>query len=244
MSCPKEEKLQAFIDGELTAESGESVRSHLPECLRCTEIVQDLTRASFIIAKAFAAELPELAPTARLRAKIESELTEHSLPRFRWFSLLRRFRWAGVALLLLAGIIGLRLMTKPVVDLPKEAQRLPSSLRPELVQNENTEPPKKIKSMPVSTRRTPVPRKIHRSQPSLHETPMPFYSLVAEDEIAPLESGRIVRIEVPAATLVKLGIPLSDATLTQPMQADLLLGQDGLARAIRFLPYPQTTKTQ
>jgi hypothetical protein len=68
--------------------------------------------------------------------------------------------------------------------------------------------------------------------------------LVEEGQMAPLESGRIVRIEVPAAELVKLGVPLTDTTLTQPVQADLLLGQDGLARAIRFVPISQTTRMQ
>jgi hypothetical protein len=96
-----------------------------------------------------------------------------------------------------------------------------------------------------NTIRRALPRRAVRppvASPS--EAPAPFYSLVEEGQMAPLESGRIVRIEVPAAELVKLGVPLTDTTLTQPVQADLLLGQDGLARAIRFVPNSQTTRMQ
>jgi hypothetical protein len=63
-----------------------------------------------------------------------------------------------------------------------------------------------------------------------------FYPLVDENEMAPLESGKVVRVEVPASTLISLGLPITAESINRPVQADLLLGQDGLARAIRFLP--------
>lgn len=63
-----------------------------------------------------------------------------------------------------------------------------------------------------------------------------FYPLVEEDELSPLESGRVVRVEVQASTLINLGLPITAENRNQFVKADLLLGQDGLARAIRFLP--------
>ena len=78
----------------------------------------------------------------------------------------------------------------------------------------------------------------------MSEAPLPFYSLVGEGELAPLESGQVVRVEVPAATLIRYGVSLTAEAMNQTVQADLLLGQDGLARAIRFLPAPQTNKPQ
>jgi len=63
-----------------------------------------------------------------------------------------------------------------------------------------------------------------------------FYPLVEEGELVPLESGRVVRVEVPASTLIAFGLPITAEGIDRPVQADLLLGQDGLARAIRFLP--------
>jgi hypothetical protein len=63
-----------------------------------------------------------------------------------------------------------------------------------------------------------------------------FYSLVEEGQLVPLESGKIVRVEVPVSALITLGLPITAESMDRTVQADLLVGQDGLARAIRFLP--------
>ena len=52
----------------------------------------------------------------------------------------------------------------------------------------------------------------------------------------PLESGLIVRGEATASALITLGLPITAENINRPVQVDLLLGQDGLARAIRFVP--------
>jgi hypothetical protein len=44
-----------------------------------------------------------------------------------------------------------------------------------------------------------------------------------------------VRVEVPAGLVVSFGWPLP-AEDDRPRAADVLLGEDGVARAIRFLP--------
>ena len=59
----------------------------------------------------------------------------------------------------------------------------------------------------------------------------------------------MVRVEVPVSTLIAWGLPITAENANQSVQADLLLGQDGLARAIRFSPEGLTspqlqTKTQ
>jgi hypothetical protein len=50
-----------------------------------------------------------------------------------------------------------------------------------------------------------------------------------------LEHGQIVRVEVPAGLVVSFGWPLPPED-DRPRAADVLLGEDGVARAIRFLP--------
>jgi hypothetical protein len=49
------------------------------------------------------------------------------------------------------------------------------------------------------------------------------------------ESGQLVRMDLPASMLPSLGVfpPASDAA---SVRADVLIGQDGLARAVRLLP--------
>lgn len=54
----------------------------------------------------------------------------------------------------------------------------------------------------------------------------------------PLESGEpvvIVRMELPAAQLRKMGLPVAPDAASGAVKADVLLGGDGLAKAIRFV---------
>jgi hypothetical protein len=53
----------------------------------------------------------------------------------------------------------------------------------------------------------------------------------------PFERGLLVRMTVPASTMRAVGLPVGDDYLSDPVQADVLVGQDDLARAIRFVSY-------
>ncbi|HEX8141504.1 MAG TPA: hypothetical protein VF553_02845 [Pyrinomonadaceae bacterium] len=50
-----------------------------------------------------------------------------------------------------------------------------------------------------------------------------------------VESGRVVRVELPRSALTRFGLPVNAERAGEPVQADVLLGDDGLARAIRFV---------
>lgn len=51
----------------------------------------------------------------------------------------------------------------------------------------------------------------------------------------PLESGQLVRVQLPRSALASLGLPVNVERANEPVKADVLLGNDGLARAIRFV---------
>ncbi len=51
----------------------------------------------------------------------------------------------------------------------------------------------------------------------------------------PMESGELIRVQMPRSALVKFGLPVNVERADVPVTADLLLGEDGLARAIRFV---------
>ena len=53
----------------------------------------------------------------------------------------------------------------------------------------------------------------------------------------PLESGRMVRVELPRSALVSFGLPMNMERAHEPIKADVLLGDDGMARALRFVNY-------
>lgn len=74
------------------------------------------------------------------------------------------------------------------------------------------------------------------AKPNEAESVTEFISLVADAPAAPpLESGQLVRVQVPRAALASLGLPLNAERGNEPIKADVLLGADGLARAIRFV---------
>src|SRR5215510_8725169 len=51
----------------------------------------------------------------------------------------------------------------------------------------------------------------------------------------PMESGEVIRMEMPRSSLIAFGLPVNVENADAPVKAELLLGEDGMARAIRFL---------
>jgi hypothetical protein len=49
------------------------------------------------------------------------------------------------------------------------------------------------------------------------------------------ERMQAVRLEMPRAVLASFGLPMSFERATEPVEAELLIGADGMARAIRFI---------
>jgi hypothetical protein len=48
-------------------------------------------------------------------------------------------------------------------------------------------------------------------------------------------SGPVVRVEMSGAVLQTLGFPIAGEPSARRVKADLMLGEDGIARAIRFV---------
>lgn len=49
------------------------------------------------------------------------------------------------------------------------------------------------------------------------------------------DGGQVVRVELPRSALVSFGLPMNLARADERVKADVVLGVDGLARAIRFV---------
>ena len=54
-------------------------------------------------------------------------------------------------------------------------------------------------------------------------------------ELIPFEGGQLVRVRMPRSNLIPLGIPLDQERAGETIKADVLLSNDGLARAIRLV---------
>ena len=49
------------------------------------------------------------------------------------------------------------------------------------------------------------------------------------------DGGQLVRVELPRSAMLSMGLPVNMDRYTERVKADVLLGSDGLARAIRFV---------
>ena len=64
-----------------------------------------------------------------------------------------------------------------------------------------------------------------------------FIALPNVEGIALHEPVNLVRMEIPRSTLIALGVEMSVDGPEEPVEADVMLGADGVARAVRVLEY-------
>ena len=71
---------------------------------------------------------------------------------------------------------------------------------------------------------------------SIDEAAAGFYPLPDADALPPVENALVVRVEMPLASLQMFGVPIDGARAAERVEAEVLLGQDGLARGVRLVP--------
>ncbi len=89
-------------------------------------------------------------------------------------------------------------------------------------------PPVAVVPSPV-----PAPRKKIRRKPEPTEIVTDFFPLL--DDAQPFERGELLRVKLPASAMRSVGLPVSEDRMSDTVQADVLVGEEGLARAIRFV---------
>jgi hypothetical protein len=62
-----------------------------------------------------------------------------------------------------------------------------------------------------------------------------FIALPNAEQITADEEVNLVRVELPRSSMVALGYPVSADLASDSVEADVVLGADGLARAVRFV---------
>jgi hypothetical protein len=133
----------------------------------------------------------------------------------------RRNRWLGVGTAAIAAGLAVMLWvrTQPVVQTPTMA-RLGTAAAAKAVQPA-PKLPQAASTLPTYERGA--------------EVAINFYRLPDADELPPMESATIVRVQLPMSSLRLIGLPVSEDRAAESVQADMLVGQDGLARGVRFV---------
>lgn len=149
---------------------------------------------------------------------------------------------AGAALLLLA-LVGWRsLHSSPSASLVAHGQAAPTTVAtPSPASSPVTEAPEipvpvaknkvvAAKSLPsVKTRR--VARLLPEENTEIATEYLPLTYVANSEE----QSGQVVRVEMPRSAMLALGLPIDTEPTSELVKADVLVGDDGLALAIRFV---------
>jgi hypothetical protein len=98
------------------------------------------------------------------------------------------------------------------------------------------QPPVEVASTPASAPTPKAVRRVRQPQPP-REVVTGFYPLM--DAPPPFERGQLLRVVVPASTMRSVGLPINPERWSERVQADVLVGEEGMARAIRFVSYEQ-----
>ena len=70
---------------------------------------------------------------------------------------------------------------------------------------------------------------------SAEEAASGFYPVPEADALPPVESALVVRVQLPMESLRVIGVPINEGRATERVEAEVLLGQDGLARGVRLV---------
>jgi hypothetical protein len=62
-----------------------------------------------------------------------------------------------------------------------------------------------------------------------------FYPLPEAEALPAVENAMVVRVQLPVSSLRLMGFPVDEDGADAAVQAELLLGQDGLARGVRLV---------
>jgi hypothetical protein len=229
----------------LTREQG---LAHAEVCVQCAARLAEertlLANLRLVVAAVAKEKAPAHVEEALLTA-FRAQLARREAPASRALPVKGRWgQWrmvaAWAAVILIAVLLSVAWLKRGSDDQQQAARQLPASPTPQgavPVPNRvvNAAEQKLANNLIAVQRAKPRPRVRQVTAPE-SESATQFYLLAEAGELAPLESGRVVRVEVPVSTLITLGLPIPAESLNQSVQADLLLGQDGLARAIRFSP--------
>jgi hypothetical protein len=83
-----------------------------------------------------------------------------------------------------------------------------------------------------------TPRKVApkiAAVPESHEVVTDFFPLMNPEPS--FERGQMLRVQLPAAAMQTVGLPVQEEHLGDLVQADVLVGEEGMPRAIRFVRF-------
>ncbi len=81
----------------------------------------------------------------------------------------------------------------------------------------------------------PKPSVDETNSNAINEITTDFIPLTNRETFAQMDGGQVMRVELPRSALISFGLPMDMERATERIKADVVVGNDGLARAIRFV---------
>ena len=195
---------------ELAYEADDGHFEHVRECPACAALLnRQRTLASGL--RSLAADWRSVEAPARVESRLTAAFLGQagltvSHPTARWWVPVATWATAAVAVVALAMFLA---RDRHVVP----AHRTTSN-RVELAA---VEPPADLNTLGDSS-----------------GTDNDFIPMPNAARIEPNEDLNLVRVEVPRSAMIALGYAVSEDRASEPVEAEVVLGADGLARAVRF----------
>ena len=233
MNCTEFESVVVDIarGGLMDAVERREGLAHATGCERCGRRLANEQALSGLLAVAAAEDAGRSAPPV-----VEETLLSAFREREFAGQPGRRAWWLGAA----GAAVAALLVVSVVVRKPHEPHVVKV---PTVLPAPATQPTKIIAPVYRETRKPPVHtlRAAHR-KPAMpkpwsaqedREVVTEFIPVVYDPE--PVDHGRMVRVRLPRSALAAFGLPMNEQRAEETIQADVVLGEDGLARAVRFV---------
>jgi len=235
------------------AATRKSAVSHLENCAACARRLADEKSLEAGL-RALAASYARREAPPRVEAALLETFREQSkaaparaVREVPGFSL--RLRWVAAAAAAAAILLIFALSATRVAEQtpPGDVQARKDKPAPPEEKKEKDEPAnKRDQKAPPKKKRLVLlqaglnSKKAARNRPATDqgagdEIATRFLPLTSVDSLEHMDGGQLVRVEMPRSALVSLGLPMNIERADERIKADVLIGNDGVARAIRFV---------
>ena len=252
MNCQKFEQVVGDLarGRMMEAEMRREGLAHAEECEICEARLRDeetLTRGLQLLA----ADMESLSAPPEMESKLREAFRSRStVVPLAARSVRPRYWWAAVAAVLLLAMtvaaawwrsttsqqeVANQTPPKKQVEVPKSPVEPPA---PKPVEYNAVNEPPKPQTLPKSVHRNTTPRRAPETAMANHvtnEIATDFMPLGDFNPASLQDGGQIVRVKVGRTTLVRFGLPVNMDRFNENVKADVLVGSDGLAHAIRFV---------
>ncbi len=147
----------------------------------------------------------------------------------------KAFLWIGLAAAAALVLVAVALADHQPTAVVK-VQAPPAVPQPEMVPRETVQrAPQAPAPAPARQAKRRVQRPQSKPAPLAQEVATEFLAIPYAPGFTTEDRGQLVRVRLPRESMRSFGLPVNQDRIIQSVKADVLIGEDGIARAIRFV---------